>query len=139
MTSFDVWAHSLPPIEVYGTEGTLRLADPNTFDGTISLWTVETRAWKDIAPVRDTRANWRGVGLADMAENLRSGRPHRASGELGYHILDLMHEILDDSAGIRRAPVGSTVDRPAPLSDGVDTYLAIPGRTTGTATVVGTE
>ena len=37
-TSFDVFGGStLPPIEVYGSEGTLLVPDPNTFGGPVKL------------------------------------------------------------------------------------------------------
>ncbi len=38
ITSFDVWSHTLPHLEIYGSEGTLSLPDPNTFGGPVRLW-----------------------------------------------------------------------------------------------------
>ena len=37
ITSFDVWGGQLPRIEIYGTEGTLSVPDPNTFGGPIRI------------------------------------------------------------------------------------------------------
>jgi hypothetical protein len=60
----------------------------------------------------------RGLGLADMAQALRSGRRHRASGELGGHALDVIHAFLDSSEGGRHIEVASTFERPEPLPAG---------------------
>ena len=57
----------------------------------------------------------RGIGLADLAEGIRTGRPHRASGELAFHVLDAMLAIGEAGATGRRIEVASRVDRPAPL------------------------
>ncbi len=54
------------------------------------------KEWHDIPllPLRDQ--NSRGLGVADLAEALQTGRPPRASGEMAYHVLDIMHAIHDD-------------------------------------------
>jgi len=54
-----------------------------------------------------------------MASALGSGRPHRASGELAYHVLDIMHAFHDASAGGRHVTLKSTCQRPAPLPPGL--------------------
>jgi hypothetical protein len=50
-----------------------------------------------------------------MAAAIRSGRPHRASGALAYHVLDLMHAFHDASQEGKHIDIASTCDRPAPL------------------------
>ena len=104
-TSFDVWKSSLPPIEIYGSEGTLSAPDPNTFGGPVRLWRTRTEAWEEIPLLPGYAENTRSLGVADMAQAIQAGRPHRASGQLGYHVLDLMHAIL--GRGARRAAGGS--------------------------------
>ena len=37
VTSFDVWAHTHSPLELYGTQASLRIPDPNRFDGAVML------------------------------------------------------------------------------------------------------
>ncbi len=54
-----------------------------------------------------------------MAYALRSGRPHRANGELAYHVLDIMHAIHDAANAGRRVTLESTCERPAPLPLGL--------------------
>ncbi len=61
--------------------------------------------------------NSRGIGLADMAAAIRSDRPHRASGRLAYHVLDLMHAFHDSSALGRHIEVSSSMERPDPMPE----------------------
>ncbi|MFO7632789.1 MAG: gfo/Idh/MocA family oxidoreductase, partial [Caldilinea sp.] len=58
----------------------------------------------------------RGLGLADMAGGIRSGRAHRANGELAYHVLDIMHAIHDASAEGRHVLLESTCERPEAMA-----------------------
>lgn len=115
VTSFDVWASTLPRIEIYGSEGTLNCPDPNTFGGPVRLWRVETRQWEDVPLVAGRSEQSRGVGVADMAAAMRTGRPHRASGQMAYHVLDTMHALIEASQNGRHVEIGSTCVRPAPL------------------------
>ncbi len=117
VTSFDVWRHSLPCIEIYGTEGSLQVPDPNTFGGPVRIARAgdASREWTEVTLTHPYGKQSRGLGVADMAHAMRSGRPHRASGELAYHVLDIMHAIHDASAEGRHVELGSTCARPAPL------------------------
>jgi predicted dehydrogenase len=114
-TSFDVWAAHGAVIEVYGTEGSLALPDPNGFGGTPRLWTVATGEWRDVPHSHAHAENCRGIGAADMADALRSGRPHRASGELAFHVLDVMRAVHESSDEGRYVELGSACERPAPM------------------------
>ena len=119
ITSFDVWAHQLPRIEIYGTDGSLSVPDPNTFGGPVKLWKPETKAWEEV-PLLPLRAeNSRSLGVADMAYALRSGRAHRASGALAYHVLDVMHTIHDASREGKHKSLTSGCERPAALVVGL--------------------
>ena len=115
ITSFDVWAHSLPRIEIYGSEGSLSVPDPNTFGGPVRVRQGRETEWRDVPVTRGWTENSRGLGVADMAHALRSGRPHRASGELAYHVLDVMHAFLDSSKSERYVELESTCRRPDPF------------------------
>ncbi len=116
VTSFDVWGHTLPRIEVYGSEGSLSVPDPNTFGGPVRLLPAGGE-WVDV-PLSHSDTVRRGVGVADMALAIREGRPHRAAGEMAYHVLDVMHSFYDSSAEGRTVAVASTCDQPAALSTG---------------------
>ena len=115
VTTFDVWAESQARIDLYGTEGTLSLPDPNFADGPVRLWRSGAGAWKDVPLTHTYTGNTRGIGLADMAQALRSGRKHRASGELGMHVLEVIHAFLDSSEQGEHVAVTSSFERPEPL------------------------
>ena len=113
--SFDVWEGNLPRIEIYGSEGTLGVPDPNGFGGPVRLWRHDARDWREIPLTGEFAENWRGLGVADLAQALRDGRPHRASGDLAYHVLDIMHTVHDASREGRHIELPSTCERPAPM------------------------
>ena len=119
VTSFDVWAAELPRIEIYGTEGTLSAPDPNTFGGPVRIRRAGEKEWTPVPLTHPYAENSRGIGAADMACALRSGRPHRAGGELAYHVLDIMHGFHEASAAGRHVTLKSTCEQPAPLPVGL--------------------
>lgn len=115
--SFDVWAASLPRIEIYGSEGSLAVPDPNGFGGPVKLWRTSDREWRE-APLTHAE-NSRSVGVADMVTAARSGRAHRASGALACHVLDIMHALHDASAAGTHVELASTCERPEPMPAGL--------------------
>ncbi|MBA2713683.1 MAG: Gfo/Idh/MocA family oxidoreductase [Rubrobacteraceae bacterium] len=115
VTTFDVWSEHQSRIDLYGTEGTLSLPDPNTFGGPVRLWRSDENAWTEVPLTHPYTGNSRGLGLADMAKALRSGRAHRASGELGMHVLDVIHAFLDSSERGEHVEVASHFERPEAL------------------------
>jgi len=118
VTSFDVWKSNLPRIEIYGSEGTLACPDPNTFGGPVRLMRAGGE-WAQVPLSHVYEGNSRGLGVADMAAAISSGRGHRASGALGFHVLDLMHAFHDASESGAHVAVESTAARPAPLPLGL--------------------
>lgn len=119
ITSFDVWAAQLPRIEIYGTEGSLSVPDPNGFGGPVLVRRAGAETWSEVPLTHGYTAQSRGVGVADMAYALKSGRPHRANGELAYHVLDIMHAIHDASRDGKHVELDSACERPAPLPLGL--------------------
>ena len=93
-TSFDVWKHSHSHIEIYGSTGSMLVPDPNQFQGDVQVsqkkgdWTAvpQSHLYGD--------GNYRILGLADMAQAIVSGRPHRASHDVSLHVLEIMDSIL---------------------------------------------
>ena len=118
MMSFDVWNARLPRIEVYGTEGTLSLPDPNGFDGPVRLFASTGGDWVEVPERAGYRDAARGYGVADLARALRTGTPHRASGELAYHVLDVMECLLTGAGTGATVEVASTCPIPAPVPFG---------------------
>jgi predicted dehydrogenase len=119
ITSFDIWGANLPRIEIYGSQGSLSVPDPNTFDGPVRIRRAGAQEWSDVPLTHGFTKNSRGLGVADMASAIRSGRPHRANGELAYHVLDLMHAFHDASREDRHIKIESSCERPAPLPLGL--------------------
>jgi predicted dehydrogenase len=119
VTSFDVWAHNMPCIEIYGTTGSLSVPDPNGFGGPVKVRRPGMENWTEIPLSHGYARNTRSIGVADMAYALRSGRPHRANGAMAYHVLDIMHAIHDASREGKHIELQSTCPQPAPLPMGL--------------------
>ncbi len=114
-TSFDVSGTRLPNIEIYGAEGTLVVPDPNGFAGPIFFQARGEKEWREM-PLQFGYANEsRGLGVTDMVAAIVSGREHRANERVAYHVLDLMHTIIDASESGRHIDVKSSMSRPDPL------------------------
>jgi predicted dehydrogenase len=116
--SFDVWAHKLPRLEVYGTEGSLQCPDPNTFGGEVLLWTTKDREWKSI-PHTHNIENGRGTGLADMAEAIQNRRQHRMNGDLGLHIVEIMESFHLASRTGKKVLLKSKCKQPEAMAPGL--------------------
>ncbi len=115
VTSFDVWSSQLPNIEIYGTEGTLRVPDPNIFGGQVLIRHGREKEWQEVPLTHVYSEQIRGIGVADMALALRSGRAHRANGTMAYHVVDVMQALLQSSDTGKHIDIESTCTRPAPL------------------------
>ena len=90
VTSFDVQATRYFNVEVYGTDATLSVPNPNTFGGPVRLKRNGDEAWTDVDLLPANLPQQRGIGLADMLWAQRSGRAHRTSSALALHVLELM-------------------------------------------------
>jgi predicted dehydrogenase len=116
ITSFDVWAAQLPRIEIYGTEGTLSVPDPNTFGGPVCLRRAGDKKWREVRLTHGYAENSRGLGVADLAQSLRSGSAPRAGGDLAGHVLEVMHAFGRASRLGRHVLVKSAPGRPRALA-----------------------
>jgi predicted dehydrogenase len=122
LMSFDIWHEDYPHIEIYGTAGALRLPDPNYYDGDVIVRGNTEPEWRLVEPVLpvsgriDTSDQMlRGIGVADLVAARASG-PHRASGALAYHVLEVLDAVGTSSVEQRFVPIQSTVDRSEPLT-----------------------
>lgn len=118
VTSFDIWHHQLPRIEIYGTEGTLSVPDPNTFHGPVSIRLAQEQEWQEVPLTHGYTKNSRGIGVADMAHAMHDGYEHRANGEMAYHVLDIMQAIHESAIEGRHIELTSTCKQPVPLEVG---------------------
>lgn len=120
--SFDVWASRAPLFELYGTSGTIAVPDPNRFSDAVEVWTTQAPEWREVPVSAGYEDAGRGFGLADMAHAIETDRPHRASGELAFHVLEIMDAVLRASHEHRVIELTSTASRPEPVPFG-----ALPG------------
>lgn len=120
MMSFDIWDAQLPRIEVYGTEGSLSVPDPNGFAGTVRIFRSDRQEWTEVPERGGYRGAARGYGVADMARSVESGREPRAGGELAFHVLDVMECLLAAAHADVAITVDSTCERPAPVPLGAE-------------------
>jgi predicted dehydrogenase len=131
--SWDVWKHGHPPIELYGTDGSMRVPDPNFFGGTVEVterggdWQVHDSGDRPLGapnwrspnwpPEAPSRANYRALGLADLASAALSGTPHRSTGRLALHVLEVMHCLLEGAATGQPMTVTTALERPPVLEE----------------------
>ena len=116
--SFDVWSHHLPRIEIYGSEGSLSVPDPNGFDGPVFIQRRGAEDWSEVPLTHDGSVG-RGIGVADLAQGLISGRPHRVNGALACHVLDVMQAFEESSDTGRHVEIATSCERPEALPMGL--------------------
>ena len=118
--SFDSPLRRSGVVEITGTDATLALPDPNMFGGDVRIRRAQDQDWAVLATT--VASAERGTGVLDMARAIREGRPHRASGALACHVLDVMASINDSITTGAFVDVMSTAAIPAILPDGWDPH-----------------
>jgi predicted dehydrogenase len=119
--SFDVATHRHVPLEIYGDAGSLLVPDPNYFGGRIEF-AAAGEDWREIPTERAYGdGNYRIIGVADMAQALRTNRPHRASGALAFHVLEVMEAFQASSDAGRSIAIASRPPRPSPMPANLET------------------
>ncbi len=129
--SWDVWNHKRSPIEIYGTEGSLLVPNPNFF-GDAPMLSRRGVEWEPIdisahpfgVANRTTGngtqvADYRIVGVLDMAMAIRQGRRHRANGDLALHVLEVLDAFELSSTAGRHVMIQNSCERPEPVPLGV--------------------
>lgn len=113
--SFDVYGvPPFSPIVVFGTEGTLAVPDPNGFGGPVKLKRGKDD-WTEVPLTHGYTNNSRGIGAADIAIAIQTGRGHRCSGDLACHVLEAMIGFHTSSESGTHYAMQTTVERPASL------------------------
>lgn len=112
--SFDVRGHRHRPLEVYGADGSMTIPDPNYFGGEVEL--LDGKDWV-AQPLSHGHAddNYRGLGLSDMAAGILENRPHRASGNLALHVLEILEGLETASENGGMIEMTTSCERPAPM------------------------
>lgn len=112
--SFDMWKSEHPNIEIFGTEGTMQVPDPNGFGGPVRIQRKDGDFY-EMPLTHQYNENCRGVAVADMAMALRTGRKHRANSELAYHVLDIMLGFGKSSRTGKHYELQTSCCRPQPM------------------------
>ena len=129
LLSFDSALERAGIVEIHGSEGSIVIPDPNMFSGRIAyvkpVGTITDldrggQEWIEI-PEQGT-VTGRGLGVLDMARAIAADRPHIATGELGYHVLDVMLSAQDAAASGETVRIASTVASVPLLEDGFDPF-----------------
>jgi|TARA_B100001029_G_C15032373_1_gene437843 predicted dehydrogenase len=128
--SFDVIAHHRNHIELYGDKGSILVPDPNMFGGSVYTCKKLGGTWKEHKTNRmplgkinirekslraneaPINANYRGVGLAEMAYCIKKKKKHRCNGELSFHVLDIIQSIMRAAKKKERINIKSTCKIP---------------------------
>lgn len=116
--SFDVWAHHLPLLEIYGTEGSLSCPDPNTFGGDVHFWKGGKKDWQQVKLTHSDETG-RGFGLAEMAYSIHQGRINRQNGQLALHVVEIMEAFHISSAKGRKIIIQTKCQQPQALPAGL--------------------
>ncbi|MBI1418835.1 MAG: gfo/Idh/MocA family oxidoreductase [Limimaricola sp.] len=125
--SWDVWANRHPNMELYGSEGSLYVPDPNFFGGAVELAAPDGSVTE--LPGRGHpfginnqeghgvwRANYRCAGLADMAAAIDENRAHRCNIDVAVHAVEVLTGILKAAETQSWVNMTTTCERPAALS-----------------------
>ncbi|MDQ2674918.1 MAG: Gfo/Idh/MocA family oxidoreductase [Chloroflexota bacterium] len=110
-------------IEFHGDDASLVLGAFQDFDATVEVGRYG-ESYEPITPVRPPVAGtaW-ARGVADMAEAIVEGRPHRASAEQAAHVVEILEAVATSmSEGGRPIGISSTFARPPlmPWAAGAD-------------------
>jgi predicted dehydrogenase len=119
VASFEAPSQYVCDLRVYGSDGVLELPDPNSFGGTVRLRRGRG-GWEEVAYATRGARESRGLGLAEMAEAIDARRPHRASGELGEHVVAAARAILEAAAKGKAVTIGDRPEQPAAMPVPVD-------------------
>jgi predicted dehydrogenase len=136
--TFDVYYSAQARFEVYGTEGTLVVPDPNTFGGPVLLYRPEDaevrrvdpgslrpeeislyRGYRQMPLMFGYKGNSRGLGLADMCKAIESGRDHRANSRLQSHVLEILTSFEKSSHEKKYVNLTTSYSRSAPMKNAV--------------------
>lgn len=97
VTSFDVIKHSMPKIEIYGSDGSINVPDPNKFGGPVTIATREQKQFTEVSLISEYSDNYRGIGISEMITAIEEGRMNNASGSLALHVVEIMEAFVKSS------------------------------------------
>jgi len=133
--SFDVQNHARNHMELYGSKGTIVVPDPNMFGGPVLISKELGSEWKELSVESmylgktniinhsgrsneaPKQSNYRGIGLSEMIYAIENNKPHRCSGELAFHVLDIIDTVIHAAKKNQEVEIKSTCKKPEPMSE----------------------
>ncbi|GGA51547.1 Gfo/Idh/MocA family protein [Pelagibacterium lentulum] len=125
--SWDVQAHQHANMELYGTDASLYVPDPNFFGGELVIarrdgereivepWAHPLGVPNWERPNGPPFANYRTAGLADMVQAIGEGKKPRCSLDATLHGVDVMTSILKSGETGNAIELTTTCERPEAL------------------------
>jgi predicted dehydrogenase len=128
--SFDVQNHARNHMELYGSKGSIIVPDPNMFGGPVSISKELGSDWNNFSVENmflgktnivnhsgrsneaPKQSNYRGIGLSEMIYAIENNKPHRCSGELAHHVLDIINSTIDAAKNNKEIEIQSTCRKP---------------------------
>ncbi len=113
IVSFDTVTSQLPRIEVYGTEASLNVPDPNQFTNPVGIGRSRGSQFAEVETLAGYADAGRGYGLSDMVRSIGANQPHRQSAELGFHVNEVMERVAESTRTGALTRLTSSCERPA--------------------------
>ena len=107
-----------PVLTLHGTLGILYMADPDHFGGEVKVIVKGSNEPFVMQQSHAFSEEYRGLGVAEMAWSMRMGRKNRASKEMAYHALEVLHGIVKSSAAKTNQAIQSTFEKAPPIPRG---------------------
>lgn len=133
--SFDIWHSNLPMFEIYGTDGTLEVPDPNMSGGrprvyrkerTLDVLYDDSRETKE---KQDTSVELpelyphigdytRGIGVLDLACAIDEKRKPRVNAEMACHVIEAITGMMESAQDKIVYEMKTTCEKPEPIKTG---------------------
>ena len=128
--SFDVQNHARNHMELYGSKGSIIVPDPNMFGGPVLISKELGSDWNNFSVENmllgktnivnhsgrsneaPKQSNYRGIGLSEMIHAIENNKPHRCSGELSFHVLDIINTTIDAAKNNKEIEIKSSCTKP---------------------------
>jgi predicted dehydrogenase len=107
-----------PSLVLFGTLGIMYMADPNNFGGDVRVILKGNNEPFTMQQSHAFSNECRGLGVAEMAWSMRMGRKNRASKEMAYHALEVLHGIVKSSETRSNQVMKSTFEKIPPIPRG---------------------
>ena len=121
--SFDIWKSQTPYIEIYGTQGTMILPDPNRYVGDVLVYRMYDTEWRPLQQFSEYAKYGRGIGVVDMIRCYEAGIEHKANMQLATHVTDIILSVNESLKSGQPVKINTTVDPIAGLWEMQDPIL----------------